>query len=249
MIGGVGVSIYSTSAAVNSIDFSGRKVFVGGVFARAGNISASSIAQWDDEKEVWSAMGAGVNGVVHSVFANGEKDVWVAGAFTVAGGVPTPAGVARWDGEKWSAPKCETCKIKCDEKLSYLCLTTGVGYEIKNVKGKMVLRHETNLYYYDGTYFRQYPNFPGLSGAQVGSQLMTRSATDAKPGFDLWVASPARTLSDINTNGLTEFNFETSNEAGDLAGGFSGTVYAMSSGSALVPSLFAALMLVLALIA
>ena len=52
---------------------------------------------------VWSALGAGTNGDVHTIVIDGS-DVYVGGAFTSAGNCNSSAGcnnIARWDGSKW----------------------------------------------------------------------------------------------------------------------------------------------------
>ena len=56
----------------------------------------------------WSAFGStligalGTNGNVSAMAVSGS-DLYVAGQFTNAGGVPEADGIARWDGSKWSA--------------------------------------------------------------------------------------------------------------------------------------------------
>ena len=66
--------------------------------------SGSSIMRWDGAK--WTDVGGGTNGSVKAlvVFDDGHGPaLYVGGSFTMAGTTPTPSGIARWDGNAWSA--------------------------------------------------------------------------------------------------------------------------------------------------
>ena len=77
-----------------------RTFYVGGRFSAIGGVAAQNVARLAGN--VWSALGAGVDGPVNVVLIDGAK-VIVGGAFTHAGGL-SAAGVAQWDTrtEKWS---------------------------------------------------------------------------------------------------------------------------------------------------
>jgi hypothetical protein len=84
-------------------------VFVGGYFTRAGGASANGIARWNGA--TWNTLGAGAaNGVLmpgdfycgaYALAISNTGDLYVAGSFTQAGGVPA-SHVAKWDGASWS---------------------------------------------------------------------------------------------------------------------------------------------------
>ncbi len=85
------------------------KLYVGGVFHRAGDQAASNIAAWDGE--TWSALGSGVASEPGSiayvidlaVFDDGSGPaLYVGGIFDSAGGVAAHS-IARWDGAAWSS--------------------------------------------------------------------------------------------------------------------------------------------------
>jgi hypothetical protein len=83
-------------------DGNGAKLYAGGEFHHAGDVDALNIAKWDGE--VWSPLGAGVDGVVFAlaVFDDGTGPALYAGGhFTSAGGVAAN-NVAKWDGAEWS---------------------------------------------------------------------------------------------------------------------------------------------------
>ena len=95
---------------VKAIAVSGNRVYVGGLFTRAGAISVNNIAMWDDSAQTWSALGSGVTipsapfgsyPTVYAITIQGT-DVYVGGTFTQAGGV-TVNRIAKWDGSAWSA--------------------------------------------------------------------------------------------------------------------------------------------------
>ena len=85
-------------------DGTGPALYVGGAFSSAGGIQANRIAKWDGA--AWSALGSGLAG--GSVFALAAFDdgsgpaLFAGGSFTSAGGSPA-AGIAKWNGQSWSA--------------------------------------------------------------------------------------------------------------------------------------------------
>lgn len=76
-------------------DGTGPRLFAGGRFTQAGGVTANNIARWDGVN--WSPVGSGVNGAVLAlqVFDHGTGPA----LYAVSGGT----GLARWDGQAWSA--------------------------------------------------------------------------------------------------------------------------------------------------
>jgi hypothetical protein len=78
-------------------------LIVGGLFTRAGAVTAINIAKWDGA--AWSDLGLGVGGSadsqVLSIAVDGD-DVYAGGIFPVAGEIEVN-NIARWDGASWSA--------------------------------------------------------------------------------------------------------------------------------------------------
>lgn len=90
---------------VRAIEKFGTNLLVGGRFSRAGDVRASNLALWDEAN--WHAIG-NVDGwdpnwpdapQVSSILV-WQRDVYVAGVFRHASGVPA-TNVARWDGTNW----------------------------------------------------------------------------------------------------------------------------------------------------
>jgi uncharacterized membrane protein len=82
----------------------GERVVVGGSFDQAGPETTASVAEWRAGR--WRSAGGGVRtpggfGKVYGMARLGD-DVYVTGEFSSAGDT-TAAGIARWDGERWSA--------------------------------------------------------------------------------------------------------------------------------------------------
>jgi hypothetical protein len=101
-LGGIDWPIAFAFAAFD--DGAGPALCVGGMFYEAGGVPASNIARWNGKD--WSALGAGIGGGVHSlaVFDDGQGAgpcLYAGGLFLEAGGAPA-AGIARWDGARWS---------------------------------------------------------------------------------------------------------------------------------------------------
>ncbi len=63
--------------------------------------NANRIIQQDLETGQWSDVGGGTNGNVYAIVESPNGDVYIGGAFTLAGGVANTAYVARWDGTNW----------------------------------------------------------------------------------------------------------------------------------------------------
>jgi uncharacterized delta-60 repeat protein len=82
----------------------GGDVIVGGVFATAGDVSATNIARYNPSTNTWSAMGSGTNGDVKALAVLPGGDVIVAGILNIAGGV-SANWVARYNPttDAWSA--------------------------------------------------------------------------------------------------------------------------------------------------
>jgi len=83
-----------SSNGVNSTVFAlavvGNEVYVGGLFNSAGGVSANRVARFNTLTNTWSTLGTGssngVNGYVTALAVVGNE-VFVGGAFTLAGGV------------------------------------------------------------------------------------------------------------------------------------------------------------------
>lgn len=70
---------------------------VGGTFPQPG---PAGIARWDGS--AWQPLGSGVSGAPVAMYDLPNGDLFVAGAFATAGGIPAN-GVARWNGSAWHA--------------------------------------------------------------------------------------------------------------------------------------------------
>ena len=89
------------SGSVNALAVDGQGlVYVGGRFAQAVGVSASSVARFNPATNSWSALGtgggSGTNDIVRALAVDGQGRVYVGGLFTQAGGVSANS-VARFD--------------------------------------------------------------------------------------------------------------------------------------------------------
>jgi hypothetical protein len=79
-----------------ALDGSG-KLYAGGWFTTAGDVSANHVAMWDGSR--WSALGSGMDGpngpTVYALALDGSGSLYVGGWFTTAGGQPS-SSIARW---------------------------------------------------------------------------------------------------------------------------------------------------------
>jgi hypothetical protein len=94
---------YFSAGEVQALLADGDGVIAGGLFDQAGAVPTGSIGRWSGS--TWDDLAGGVtadvgHGQVFALARIGE-DVYAAGSFSAAGGVPA-ANVARWDGRRWS---------------------------------------------------------------------------------------------------------------------------------------------------
>ena len=94
---------YFSGGEVLSLLVDGDGVVAGGLLDQAGPVRLGSVGRWDGT--AWDDLAGGVGADVGSgqVFALARlgDDVYAAGSFSSAGGVPA-ANIARWDGTAWS---------------------------------------------------------------------------------------------------------------------------------------------------
>ena len=86
-------------------------LYVGGRFTSVGLIKTNSLARWNRQTGVWSALGGGIGidpaisatllPAIRAITVDGEN-IYVGGRFDFAGGVRAN-NVARWDGIQWTA--------------------------------------------------------------------------------------------------------------------------------------------------
>jgi len=84
---------------VDALAVLGTNLYAGGFFSGMGGVTANYIAQWDGS--AWSAVGSGVDDIVHTLTVSGG-DVYAGGSFIYVGGT-LARHIARWDGSAWSA--------------------------------------------------------------------------------------------------------------------------------------------------
>jgi hypothetical protein len=96
---GSGMGSYDHHPYVSALALSGGTLYAGGYFTTAGGGAANYIAQWNGSN--WSALGSGMNNVVHALAVSGGT-LYAGGYFTTAGD-STVYGIAQWNGSSWSA--------------------------------------------------------------------------------------------------------------------------------------------------
>jgi hypothetical protein len=104
----VGLGVFGPVYALKSFAASPGSIpdlYAGGLTVFAGGVTVSYITKWDGQN--WSDVGGGVNGTVYSIEVYDDHSgsgpaLYVGGNFSMAGGIPA-AGIAKWDGQSWSA--------------------------------------------------------------------------------------------------------------------------------------------------
>lgn len=95
---GTNGTVYALAVAADG------SLYAGGSFSNAGGWTVNSVARWDgfDWAPLGSPPNVGVNGQVNSLLFDDAGNLYVAGTFSAAGGLPANR-VAKWDGSSWSA--------------------------------------------------------------------------------------------------------------------------------------------------
>ncbi len=107
----LGKGLYSCTACspvqagdVRALVLSGSTLYAGGIFQRAGTVTANNVAAWSTTSSAWSPLGTGVvagfQGGVFALAMNGGNLV-AGGDFTKAGSIAVNS-VAVWSGSAWS---------------------------------------------------------------------------------------------------------------------------------------------------
>lgn len=94
---GSGMTHEETFPFVSAIALYNGELHACGMFDKAGNVAASSIARWNGT--AWQPLGKGLDWEAHCFSLSGNK-LFVGGGFNYAGGEPAH-GLGVWDGTKW----------------------------------------------------------------------------------------------------------------------------------------------------
>lgn len=108
----VGNGVNGTVYELYSDNVNGR-LYVGGNFSTADDsIPTANIAYVTEAGGIhtWHSLGSGVNGPVYAI-TEFNNNIWVAGAFSMAGSVPVN-NVAYWDGVNWHDAGCTYGVVK-----------------------------------------------------------------------------------------------------------------------------------------
>lgn len=174
---------------------SGPVLFIAGVFANAGGVSAPGVARWDGGQFSGLAGGAPINGFgeVSAVFdlavyddgLGGGPALYAGGLFADLGGTPGTRGLARWNGTAWEP--------------------VGTGLASGEVRSLGVTRLGTSeILLVGGDFTLQIGGTPEILAAWDGALLVGASASlsgasglssvDAIATFDDGTAAGARTF-------------------------------------------------------
>lgn len=95
---GEGANTYVYGLAIN-----GNYLYAAGYFSSVSSVPGTDhVARWDMVHSTWEALGSGVDGTCYDFAFDAAGNVYVAGVFTNAGGVPAN-NVVRWTGTTWEA--------------------------------------------------------------------------------------------------------------------------------------------------
>ena len=208
------------NGTVDAILVTNGIVYVGGNFTTAGGVTVNGIAEWNGTS--WSALGSGVTGYnnltgstsVNALTMNGNI-LYVAGAFTNAGGVYAP-GVAAWNGSTWTNVGSGLYLTE-DNTIGYANalfangndLYVGGDFTSAGNKPSAFFAHWNNqLDYYP-------PPHPYLTRAAVlpGDQIQFRLAGTSGESYILEASTNFVQWTSLLTNSATLYDFTDTNAA------------------------------------
>ena len=78
------------------------ELIVGGMFGSIDGFPANSVCSFNSTQ--WDSLGSGVFGQIQCFVIDSINNfLYAGGQIWSAGGIPTPCGIAKWDGSSWSA--------------------------------------------------------------------------------------------------------------------------------------------------
>ncbi len=158
-------------AYVNAIAFSVDRVYVGGLFSRAGGTAAGNVAAWDGAR--WETLGSGVRGSVNSLAVT---DDWllVGGEYDEVDGLPATS-LACWSREHgWVV----SWTLEADEYFPQVTAISRIGSTLY-VSGEFVA--------VDGIQARNVAQFASSSWSPLGSGLNRPARRIAAVGNDVYL--------------------------------------------------------------
>jgi hypothetical protein len=100
---------HGVNGSIKELFVDNDQLYVGGIFTLAdSSLPVGNMAYVTEDAGLytWHDVGGGVNGPVYAITKFGGN-LFVAGSFTLAGGVPV-SNIAYWDGTSWHAAGCTT---------------------------------------------------------------------------------------------------------------------------------------------
>ncbi|HTP07785.1 MAG TPA: hypothetical protein VMP08_06015 [Anaerolineae bacterium] len=191
----LGVAEPGYAAYVYAITVSGKDVYFGGYFSRAGGINANNIVRYNTTTQHWYPLGDGTTGTVNAILISGNT-MYVGCSCNDVSGIPV-GGIARWNitAQSWSGVG------------AYLTSSNG---QFSGVVNALALDGGGRLIV--GGYFDHAGTLPvmniarwdGASWSAIGSGIGTSNGTDG-------VFALAASGNDIYAGGY--FTYPTSNIA------------------------------------
>ncbi len=208
---------------VQAIAVSGTDVYVGGSFVTAGEFVVNGIAKWNGTK--WSALGGGVSrtnppssyAAVYSIAVVGT-DVYIGGNFDTVGCI-SANGIARWDGNAWSAVGGGVSGGSVNPGTVYALALDGTDLYVGGSFTQAGTTSANNIAKWDGS------NWSALgSGVDGGANPPYVKAVAAKNG-QVYVGGTISTAGGVSAAGIARWD---GTNWLPLASGFTGSINAIS---------------------
>ncbi|MBK9639471.1 MAG: T9SS type A sorting domain-containing protein [Bacteroidetes bacterium] len=169
------------------------ELYVGGNFSSINGFPSQNISRFDGVS--WDSLNAGVSGFIFSMLVDSINDVlYVGGAIGSAGEIPTPCGVAKWDGNNWSAVGTEPIELDPKTMIMYKGkLFAGGVTKGLNSMGQMVFQ----MAWFDGQNWN--PVCDTMDGGEIQSLCVYQD--------ELYVGGYFKMINDSALHGIARTHF------------------------------------------
>lgn len=215
-----------TKLSVRAFAVYNNELYAGGHFDSAGNVYASGIAKWNGT--AWTAVGGGIAGYTYDgsdslragiyAMAVYNNELYVAGNFTRAGGVPAHE-IAKWNGSTWSAVASGLATGESNSSREVICLCVAnnklyAGGSFKNASGI----HATNIASWDG-------NAWAAVGAGLGNDTIESGGVTSLAFFQGNLCASVQTSDGVGTPAYYVSKWDGTNWSSVAGGPGTGVVY------------------------
>ncbi len=183
-----------------------RQLYASGSYTAIGGVPANRVARWDGA--TWHPLGSGLSNNECYAIASYGGDLYAAGYFDSAGGVPGTAKLARWDGSAWHSLGAQL-ELFSNQLWDLVTWDDGNGemlYVVGNFETAGGVPDASFIAKWDGTAFSALGSPITGGGAPI---IFTAYAWDDGDGEALYVGGRFTAIDGVPANRIARFDGST----------------------------------------